>query len=72
MVQKIKLDDREYEVEKLSDQAKATLGSLQFATTKMQELTNMQALLQRSRNSYIESLKQEVVANKAGFLVGDD
>lgn len=72
MSQKIKLDDREYEVENLSDKARATLASLQFATTKMQELNNMQALLQRARNSYIESLKQEVVASKAGFLVGDD
>ncbi len=72
MVRKIRLDDKEYEVENLSDRAKATLASLQFATTKMEELTNMQALLQRSKNSYIESLKQEVVANKAGFLVGDD
>ena len=72
MSQKIKLDNREYEVENLSDKAKATIASLQFATTKMQELNNMQALLQRAKNSYIESLRQEVVASKAGFLIGDD
>ena len=72
MGQKIKLDDKEYDVENLSDQAKATLASLQFATTRMQELTNMQALLQRAKNSYVESLKKEILSNKAGFLFGDD
>ena len=46
MGQKFKLEDKEYDVENLSDQAKATLASLQFATTRMQELSNMQALLQ--------------------------
>lgn len=72
MNQKIKLDDTEYEVENLSEKGRATLASLQFTTTKMQELNNLQALLQRAKNSYIESLRQEVVASKAGFLVGDD
>ena len=72
MGQKIKLDDKEYEVENLSDQARATLASLQFATTKMQELNNMQALLQRAKNSYIEIIKREMVTSKAGFLVSDD
>lgn len=72
MAQKIKLDDKEYEVEGLSDTAKAQLTSLQFATQRMQELTNMQALLQRAKNSYIDSIKQEMIADKAGFLFGDD
>ena len=72
MGQKIKFDDREYEVENLSDKARTTLALLQFATSKMQELNNTQALLQRAKNSYIDSLRQEVVASKAGFLVGDD
>ena len=72
MGQKIKLDDKEYDVENLSDQAKATLASLQFATSRMQELTNMQALLQRAKNSYVDSLKKEMLSSKSGFLFGDD
>jgi len=72
MGQKIKLDDKEYDVENLSDQAKAKFASLQFANNRINELTNMQALLQRAKNSYIESLKQEILSNKAGFLFGDD
>lgn len=72
MGQKFKLEDKEYDVENLSDQAKATLASLQFATTRMQELSNMQALLRRAKISYMETIKQEMVASKAGLLLGDD
>ena len=72
MGQKIKLDDKEYDVENLSGQAKATLASFQFATTRMQELTNMQALLRRAKNSYVDSLKKEMLSSKSGFLFGDD
>ena len=72
MGQKIKLDDKEYDVENLSDQAKATLASLQFATTRMQELTNMQALLQHAKKSYLDSLKKEMLSSKSGFLFSDD
>ena len=72
MGQKVKLDESVYDVENFSNEAKATLASLQFATTRIQELNNMQAILQRAKNSYVESLKQEVISDKAGFLLGDD
>ena len=72
MGQKIKLEDNEYELENLSDQAKATLASLQFATTRMQELINMQALLQRARKSYYENLKKEMLSSKSGLLLGEE
>ena len=72
MSQKIKLDDKEYDVKNLSDQAKETVNSLQFATTRMQELNNMLALLQRAKNSYLESLKQRMLTSKAGFLLEED
>ena len=72
MVQKIKINDKEYDVENLSDQGKATLASMQFATLRMQELDNMKALLQRSKNSYLESLKQEILSSKSGVLFESD
>lgn len=72
MGQVIKLHDKEYDVENLSDQAKATLASLQFAAVKLQELNNLKSVLQRAKNSYIESLKQEMLSDKAGVLFGED
>ena len=72
MSKKIKLDGEEYLLEDLNDQAQAALKSLQFVTTRVQELTNMQALLQRAKNSYVDSLKKEMLSSKGGFLLGDD
>ena len=72
MGEKIKLDGKEFDVENLSDHSKKTLALLQFANTRMQELTNMQALLQRARNSYLDSLKKEMLSSKSGYLFGDD
>ena len=72
MAQKIKLDDAEYEVENLSDQAKAYIATLKFTDTRLHELTNMRALLQRAKNSYLDSLKKEMLSSKAGFLFDDE
>jgi hypothetical protein len=71
MVKKIKLDDKEYSVENLSDQGKATLASLQFINGRLREITDMQALLQRAKTSYIAGLKKEVLSKKAGLLFDD-
>jgi len=72
MAQKIKLGDAEYEVENLSDQAKAYIATLKFTDTRLHELTNMRALLQRAKNSYVDSLKKEMLSSKAGFLFDDE
>ena len=72
MTQKLKLDDKEYDINELSEGARAQLTSLQFVDEKLMELKNMQALLQRAKNSYVEGLKKEMISGKAGFLFGDD
>ena len=68
MSTKFKLDDKEYEIDNLSDTSKKTLLSLQFTTQRLQELNNMKALLQRAKNSYVDGLKKEMLSNKAGYL----
>ena len=68
MSKKFKLDDKEYEIDNLSDISKKTLLSLQFTTQRLQELSNMKALLQRAKNSYVDGLKKEMLSNKAGYL----
>lgn len=72
MGQKIKFGDKEYEVENLSDKAKATLASLEFANSRVRELEDMQALMRCAKNSLFESIKQQVLSSKAGLLIGDD
>jgi len=72
MTKKIKLDDKEYPLDGLSEEGKAKLILLQFSVKKEEELSNMLALLQRAKNSYIESLNKEMLSKKAGFLLDDD
>ena len=72
MGKKIRIDEVDYDLDNLSDKAKASVIYLEFITTRLQELTNMKALLKRARNSYIASLKKEVISDKAGLLFDDD
>jgi hypothetical protein len=69
MPPKIKLGDKEYDTNALSEKGKATVASLQFATQRIQELKNMQAILTRAKNSYVNSLKKEMISKKAGYLL---
>ena len=71
MAQKINIDNQEYDLTDLSDQGKANLLSLQFTNERLQELSNMQALLQRAKNSYISSLKKEIISQKAGYIIDE-
>ena len=72
MSQKIKIDDKEYEVDELSDNAKSTLTALKFVTGRLKELDNMRILLRRAKNSYVDGIKKEMISNKAGLLFDDD
>ena len=72
MSQKFTLDNKEYDIDTLDESSKAKIASLNFVSSKIQELTNMQAVLQRAKNSYVDSLKKEMLSDKAGFLFGED
>ena len=72
MSQKIKLDEEEYDIEDLSTQAKKTLASLNFSNNRITELNNMLALLVRAKNSYVDSLRSEVISKKSGFNFNEE
>jgi len=72
MSNKIKVDDVEIDLDDLSNKAKVALKALQFTDGKLAELSNMKALLQRARNSYIEALKLHVIKEKSGFEFGNE
>lgn len=71
-MEKVKLEGQEYDVSSLSDEGKSTLMALKFTNGRITELTNMHALLQRAKFSYIDSLKKEMLSAKAGFLIDDN
>ena len=72
MVKKLTFDDTEYEYDKLTEHDKAAIKSLKFSERRINELSNMQALLERAKKSYIDSLKKEMISDKAGLVLEND
>ena len=48
----IKIDDKDYELDSLTDEAKAQLGMLQFVDAELQRLNAQTAVLQTARMGY--------------------
>ena len=53
MAEKIRIDEVDYDLDGLSEVARADIQALEFITKRIQELTNMMALLQCARSSYL-------------------
>ena len=61
----IKIDEKEYDLDKLSDAAKAQLASLQFVDAELQRLTAQAAVLQTARMAYSKALNEALAASQA-------
>ena len=72
MSKKIKIEDKEYNLDDLSDFAKSQVASLQFVETKIRETNNLKAILQRAKNSYVKELKTEIISSKAGLFIDEN
>ncbi len=56
----VTIDEKEYDTDDLSDNAKAQLGSLNFADAEIARLTTLLAAMQTARNTYAAALKEEL------------
>ena len=65
---KIHLDGKDFSIDQLSEAGKARVAALKFVTERINEFNNHHALLQRAKNSYLDSLRKEMLTDKAGFL----
>jgi len=54
----IKIDDKDYDLETLSDEAKNQLLSLQFVDAELQRLNAQAAVFQTARVAYANALKK--------------
>ena len=52
----IKIDDNDYELDYLSDEAKAQLANIQFVDAELQRLNAQAAVLQTARVAYSSAL----------------
>lgn len=55
---KITIDNKEYDTDHLSDDAKNALGALQFTEIQIQQLQAKLAAMQTARMAYANGLKQ--------------
>ena len=68
---KFRLDGKDYYFDQLSEQGRLKFASLNFVIERESELKNNISLLGRARNSYIASIKKEMLSKKAGLLFED-
>jgi len=54
----VKIDEKEYDIDQLSDEAKQQLGSLQFVDAELQRLNAQAAVLQTARIAYVKALQE--------------
>ena len=57
---KVKVDDVEYNLDKLSDNAKAQIANMQFVDAQLQQLNNEWAVSDTGRIGYTNALKAEL------------
>jgi PIN domain nuclease of toxin-antitoxin system len=70
----IKIDEKEYELDLLSNQAKEQLASLQFVDAELQRLTAQTAVLQTARMAYAKALQEALPkepADMSGLVFGN-
>ena len=61
----ITIDDKEYDVDSLSDESKAQLGSLRYVDAELARLQSQAAVLQTARIAYSRALKQTLEDSEA-------
>lgn len=66
--QRIKIGDTEFVTDGLSDVGKQNLSMLTSTTNRLTELKALQGVLQKARNTYLKTIRQEVLRQKAGLL----
>ena len=59
----IKIDDKDYELDNLSNEATAHLASLQFVDAELQRLNAQAAVLKTARNAYSKALNEALAAS---------
>lgn len=60
----INIDNKDYELDTLSEETKAQLASLQFVDAELQRLNAQNAVLQTARMAYAKALNEALTASQ--------
>jgi hypothetical protein len=58
----IRIDNKEYDLDTLSDECKAQLASIQFVEQELVRLQAQAAALQSAKNAYLQALQKSLPA----------
>jgi type II secretory pathway component PulM len=58
----VNIDNKEYDLDTLSDECKAQLASIQFVEQELARLQAQAAALQTAKNAYLQALKVSLAA----------
>ena len=61
----ITIDEKEYDFDHLSNEAKAQLANIHFVDAELQHLTAQIAVMQTARMTYAKALNELLAANQA-------
>ena len=67
MVKKINIDNVEYEIDKISDNAKKLFSELVSIDETIIEKRNLSAIFTKAKIAYIAEIKSEIISKKGGF-----
>ena len=57
---KIKINEKEFEIDNLSDEAKSHIASLQFVQNEIKVMTARIAVYKTAENNYLKALQNEI------------
>ena len=60
----IKIDEKDYELDSLSEEAKSQLAMLQFVDAELQRASAQTAVLQTARIAYSNALKEALIEHQ--------
>ena len=63
----VEIDEKKYRIEELSHDTRNLLFQLQSIEANLADRNNLIALLNKAKKAYIEDLKSEMLATKAGL-----
>ena len=72
MSSKFMIGENEYDLSQLSKDGRKRVATINFVNKKINELTNLNAALKQAKNGYIDVLKREIIAQKAGISFGNE
>lgn len=69
MTDTLKLDDKEYKVNDLSERSKKIVSELNTIEKQLREKNDILSIFNKAKKAYMSDLKSEILSQKGGFEI---